>query len=191
MYGRISEDKKIQYFTPYKGGLKSKGMIIINPTEEQYNSEGWYQVENISEDGEPTLEGNVIKNYTGAPTLDEIKNSKISEIKKYDTSKNVNEFFVNDTSLWIPRETRVSLQNSTAILLKNGIETASLWYENLHFSLPCTTLLKILDTLEIYALQCFNKTSEHEANVISFTTKEDIESYDYTIGYPSKLHFSI
>lgn len=123
--------------------------------------------------------------------LDEEKNKKIDEITKYDTSKNVNEFFVDDLSLWIPRETRVSLQNSTEILLKNGIENVTLWQGTLKFDLPCELLLHMLDELEIYALKCFNVTAEHKANVTNLDNRNDVEQYEYTLNYPEKLHFTL
>lgn len=119
------------------------------------------------------------------------QNKKIADIDKYDTSTNVNGFYVNGIHLWIPRETRVSLQNSTEILLKNNIETATLWDGTTKFVLPCKILLLILDEIEIYALKCFNMTAEHKANVLNMTSLEDVENYDYTIGYPEKLSFNL
>ena len=47
-----------------------------------------------------------------------------------------------------------------------------------------------MNTLELYASACFDKTAEHKANVLALDDIEDILSYDYTVGYPSKLHFN-
>lgn len=123
--------------------------------------------------------------------LEETKNKKLQEITDYDTSKNVNEFFVDGLSLWIPRETRVSLQNSTEILIKNNIENVTLWQDTIKFVLPCTTLLQMLDAIEIYALKCFNATAEHKANVIQLENRNEVENYDFKIGYPEKLKFTL
>lgn len=123
--------------------------------------------------------------------LEEVKERKIQEIANYDISKNVNEFFVDGLSLWIPRETRVSLQNSTEILIKNGIENVILWQDLIKFELPCNILLQMLDAIEIYALKCFNVTAEHKANVMKLENRNDVEEYDFTIGYPEKLKFTL
>lgn len=123
--------------------------------------------------------------------IQELKESKLNEIIKYDTSNKVNLFYVNDMPLWIPRETRVSLQNSTEILLKNNINNVTLWEGVLKFELPCEMLLQMLDDLEIYALKCFNVTAEHKAYIINATTRSEIENYDFTLGYPDKLHFNV
>lgn len=82
-YGKI-ENNTIKHFAPYKGGLKVDNTIVINATEAQYNQQGWYRIENIAEDGVPTLEGNIIKNYIGkpyVPTEKEVKTKKIDSLK--------------------------------------------------------------------------------------------------------------
>lgn len=119
------------------------------------------------------------------------KQKKIEQINMYDISTNVNGFYVNGNHLWIPRETRVSLQNSTEILMKNDIKNVTLWEGTMKFVLPCDLLLHMLDELEIYALQCFNVTAEHKANIMEMTDISEIENYDYTIGYPEKLTFNV
>lgn len=40
---------------------------------------------------------------------------------------------------------------------------------------------------ELYALECYNVTASHKANIEQLTTIEEVEAYDYTIGYPEKL----
>lgn len=191
MYGKL-ENNTLVYFTPYKNGLKLNNHIIYNPSREQYLKAGWFPIEEIPADGEDKVENNVLYHYVGYENaLKKVINKKIAEINEYDTSDNVNVFFLGEMPLWIPRETRVSLQNSTAILLKNGINIASLWQDTMHFELPCQTLLQMLDAIEIYALGCFNKTAEHKANVMRALSLEEAENYDYTQGYPEKLKFSL
>ena len=47
----------------------------------------------------------------------------------------------------------------------------------------------MLNVLEMYALECYNVTQSHIAAVKALDTIEEIESYDYTVGYPKKLSF--
>ena len=115
----------------------------------------------------------------------------IDKISKYDISPSVNSFYIDNMTMWIPRETRVSLRNSTNILIDKGITTTTLWDGVLHFEISCELLLQLLGDLEVYALQCFNKTAEHKANIMKLTSIEEIENYNYTEGYPEKLTFSL
>ena len=56
--------------------------------------------------------------------------------------------------------------------------------------MPCEKLLEILCALEVYAIDCFNNTTDHLYAVDAMTTVEEIESYDHTAGYPEKLTFN-
>ena len=190
-YGKL-ENNILVPFEPIKHGLLLNNYIIYNPTKEQYIEAGWFPIEEISNDGQDYIEDNILYHYIGYNNaLNNAINKKLKEIEDYDISDNVNVFYLGEMPLWIPRETRVSLQNSTAILLKNNITTATLWHKTMHFDLSGELLLHLLDELEIYALQCFNKTAEHKANVMQLTTIEDVENYNYTVGYPEKLTFTL
>jgi hypothetical protein len=45
--------------------------------------------------------------------------------------------------------------------------------------------------LEIYALDCFNKTAEHKKNIEELTSVKEVAEYDYTVGYPEKLTINV
>lgn len=45
--------------------------------------------------------------------------------------------------------------------------------------------------LEVYAIDYFNKTTDHIFAVNNLTTVEEIEAYDYRVGYPEKLTFEL
>ena len=49
----------------------------------------------------------------------------------------------------------------------------------------------MLSALELYALECYNKTAEHKVAVEALTSLEAVENYDYTTSYPTKLNFTI
>ena len=58
--------------------------------------------------------------------------------------------------------------------------------------MDCTTLLNMLQQLEVYAVKCYNQTSAHLAAIDDLTlTVEEILAYDFTAGYPEKLTFTI
>jgi hypothetical protein len=55
----------------------------------------------------------------------------------------------------------------------------------------CEKLLQMLSALEVYAIDCYNKTTDHIYAVNALTTVEEIEAYDYKVGYPEKLTFEL
>lgn len=118
----------------------------------------------------------------------ELKKLKNDEITKYDTSSNVNVFSLNGVDVWLDRDTRVSLMNSTTIAKNMGQENTTLWLGTVKIVVKCDHAIQLLSALEMYALSCFNKTAEHRNNVEALSTINEIVSYDYTVGYPEKLN---
>ena len=55
----------------------------------------------------------------------------------------------------------------------------------------CEKLLQMLSALEVYAIDCYNKTTDHIYNVNNLTTIEDVENYNYKDGYPHYLIFDL
>ena len=121
----------------------------------------------------------------------ELKKLKIDEITKYDTSSNVNAFSLNGVDVWLDRDTRVSLMNSTTIAKNMAQENTILWLGTVKITVKCDQAIQLLSALEMYALSCFNKTAEHKKNVEALSTINEIVSYDYTVGYPEKLNLVI
>lgn len=124
-------------------------------------------------------------------TLEIAKSEKIAQITAYDTSDAVNSFTLDGDTMWISRDDRISLMNSTTILQNADVETTTLWYGGQKYTLPCDTLIQMLSALEVYALQCYDVTEEHKAAVNALTTIEEVDAYDYTTDYPEKLSFSV
>lgn len=124
-------------------------------------------------------------------TLEIAKSEKIAQITAYDTSEAVNSFTLGNATMWISIDDRISLMNSTTILQNAGETTTTLWYDGVKYTLPCATLIQMLSALEVYALQCYDVTEQHKAEVNALTTIEEVDAYDYTIGYPEKLSFEV
>ena len=122
-------------------------------------------------------------------TLDVIKEEAIEQITEYDQSEDVNSFTLQGKQMWLPKETRVGLVNSVTIEKNAGKETTVLWFGGEKYELPVDTALQMLADLELYAVQCYNTTAMHKANVISLGSVGDVVNYDYTLHYPEKLNF--
>ena len=122
-------------------------------------------------------------------TLEDAKEEKIAEITAYDTSDAVNSFNIDGDIMWISRDDRISIMNSTTILKNAGQTTTTLWGNGKKYILPCDTLIQMLSLLEIYALQCYDVTEEHKAKVNALYEIDEVDEYDYMTGYPEQLSF--
>ena len=123
--------------------------------------------------------------------LEEAKKKVLRKIDEYDTSDAVNSFILSGVDVWLDKSTRVGLQNSISIEKEAGRSETTLWFNGNKIIVGCTLALQMLSILELYALNCYNKTAEHRNNVQKLTTVEEVLSYDYTIGYPEKPEFNI
>lgn len=126
--------------------------------------------------------------------LAEVKNSKIAEITAYDTSEAVNQFFLGGIGMWYKADKRATIRNLVESNIKTGNSRITLWTEEepiVGLEFDCESALMMLAQLEVYAGNCLAVTQQHKANVMALTTKEEVESYDYTTGYPEKLKFEL
>jgi hypothetical protein len=110
-------------------------------------------------------------------------------VQLYDKSNNVEEFYINEIPLWLDRDERAILQRRFEIELKNGIHTSTLWKNEQSFSVNISDGMLMLDQLELYAIKCFDNTQSHINKIKHITNLDSAKAYDYTTGYPDKLHF--
>ena len=123
--------------------------------------------------------------------LNRNKQAKLKELEEFDKSDNVNSFIINDKKAWINREERTSINYSTSVIKESGQEITDLWLDQDCYVINCDVILQLLSQLEIYAKRCYSVTSQHKANILKIDNLEDLNSYDYTVGYPEKLNITI
>lgn len=168
--------KKVRTITdPETGENKDVAMNIFNPTEEMLFEDGW--------------EIYVAPELTPEQILANAKRDKKYDINNYDSSTSVNEFYIQDMSIWLDKSTRSGLMlrfNSELAMKK---ENTTLWYNGISFTLPLDTAIQMLYALEVYASECYDNTQAHLANVAKLDTLDAVLEYDYTAGYPDKLYF--
>ena len=115
----------------------------------------------------------------------------LAEIEKHDTSPSVNGFMLNGQRVWLNKDTRVGLMNSTQIAKAMGKTTTTLWFGGMQIEVNCDKAIGLLSALEMYALECFNVTAAHKKAVAEMSTVEEVLAYDYTAGYPEMLEMRI
>ena len=157
--------------------IELNGCVVCNPTEDMLRQAGYEEYK------EPMP--------TESEKLEQAKVEKIAEITAYDTSDKVNGFVLNGAVVWLDKATRVGLMNSTTISKSVGQKTTTLWLGSMKLIVDCDKAIQLLSALEMYALDCFNVTASQKQAVSELTTIEEVEAYDYKVGYPKMLEMSI
>lgn len=153
--------------------IRKDGMNTYNPTEEMILADGWEEY--------------IIPVYE--PTIEDYRKRKKDEILRYDSSDEVNAFYMQGQRMWLDKATRAGLMLRLQAEQSMGKETTTLWYGSHQFELPMANAFQMLYALELYASQCYDNTQRHLAAVDALESKEEIEAYDYRTGYPEELEF--
>ena len=155
------------------GNEKVVSTNTYNPTEEMILADGWKEYVT------PIYE----------PTIDDYRKRKKDEILRYDSSEEVNAFYMQGERMWLDKSTRAGLMLRLQAEQTMGKAETTLWYGANQYSLPIGMAMQMLLAIEIYASECYDNTQRHIAAVDLLESKEAIESYDYRVGYPNKLEF--
>ena len=128
------------------------------------------------------------------PTEEQIlemrRQEKIHEIMNYDTSDNVNGFYLNGELKWLDKETRTTLANTIESLKMVGRNTLTIWFGDTYIEIGLDLAKQLLAVLEVYATDCYNVTASHINAVNALQTIEEIESFDISFGYPARPDFN-
>ena len=160
--------------------------MTYNPTEDMVLADGW--IEYIIPEPKPIPE---------AVLLERAKSRKIDEINSYDSSKDVNICYIskseNTIPYWANKTERSSLKSAVQDYMTLGREVYRLDLREVGISVEvrCSDLLSMLSALEVYAIDCYNKTTDHIFAVNNLTTIEEVEAYNHRSGYPEKLTFNL
>lgn len=134
-----------------------------------------------------------------APTpqqlLERAKSSKVAELEAYDASDAVNGFIIRtqngDFTEWLDTYKRNNAFRAIESAKKLGDESISFAIGDIPVTLTVTTAEIYLARVEKYAVTCTNVTASHKAAINSLDTVEEVEAYEFTVGYPERLTFSV
>ena len=167
--------------------VKKDGKQTFNPSEEMVLADGWveYVAPTPVEPSETVL-------------LERARQRKLRELHDYDKSKEVNNCVVvyqgHEMDCWADRHERDSLKGTLRDCIAMGRETYRLDLRDKGVSIiaPCQTLLQLMAALEMYAVDCYNRTTDHEFFIKSLTTIDEIEAYEFRHnGYPEIPRFEV
>lgn len=119
--------------------------------------------------------------------IDMAKAAKIAEIAAYSDSDAVNSLTFNGIKTWLTRTVRDGYDTSITAAKNLGEPTVTFMVGDNEMQLPVEQARRVLDLVQRYADACFIVTERHKIAVRALQTVEEVESYDYTKGYPEKL----
>lgn len=138
--------------------VKKDNKQIINPTEEIVLADGW--VEYV----EPVHQR----------TVEDAKRDAKRRIEEYDSSRSVNEFYMNNYHVWLDKATRAGLKLRFEAEIAMGKTDTVLWYEGSQFPLSLEQAMQMLYAIEVYASACYDNTQKHLAEVDELETIEEV-----------------
>lgn len=181
-------------------------ILILDPTESQYLVQGWKPLF-IAERPSPNqyyraypiyIEGidKIYQNWEERleQTVDRIKTIKLRDLKKYDSSNEVNSFSINGVNMWLNKNDRSSLMYSIESEEALGLTATTIYtatVPSISLQMPINMSKQFLYSLEVYAKEAYGITQNHQNNITQLTTATDIINYDFTANYPTKLIFTI
>lgn len=124
-------------------------------------------------------------------TVESVKEDKLFKLKCYDKSLNVDSFTINGNVEWFDSAKRLSIKNGVESGAALGREVYTIVFNGWNLELPNNMALRLLAQLECYAVECFNVTESHKLSISRLETIEEVNSYDYTKGYPDKLNIEV
>lgn len=151
--------------------IRKDGKQYINPTEEMILEDGWQ----------------IVTEYN--PTLNDYRDMMKDKVTDYDSSSEINVFYVSGIAIWLDKATRAGLLLRFQAEEAQGIEDTTLWYNGMQFPLKVEQAIQMLYAIELYASACYDNTQMHLAEIAKLTDKDEVMAYDYTTGYPKKLEF--
>ena len=177
LYKKI-DNNGISHIMPYNKIIIIKDdMQIFNPTEEMLFEDGW--VEYV------LLESHI----SDEEVLAMEKEHLINDVLYYDSSDEVNIFYVNNTPIWLDKATRAGLMLRFQAEKALGKNETSLWYGDNEFKMSLDNAVMMLYMIEVYASACYDNTQRHIHNINLITSLDDVKKYNYKLGYPEKHRF--
>ena len=177
---RMITDKKT-------GETKEVKSNVYNPTHEMLLEHGWVEYVPTA----PSIELTERQLYRRAMAR------KLRDLENHDNSSEVNDCIIvyqgQELHYWASKSERNDLKNAIRDYVSMGRTEyrLDLRDKGISITLPCELLLQMMAALEVYAIECYNKTTDHNYAIKDLTTLEEVESYDFKVGYPDKLRFEV
>lgn len=167
--------------------LNKDGNVVFNPTEEMVLADGW--TEYIATKPTPIPERVLVERA---------RRRKLDELHRYDESSEVNDCIIvyqgQEIHYWANKTERNDLKNAVRDCIAMGREfyRLDLRDKGISITVQCELLLEMMAVLEVYAIDSFNKTTDHEFAIKALPTEAEIDAYEFrNVGYPEIPRFNL
>lgn len=161
---------------------------VYNPTHEMLLENGWVEYVPTS----PSIELTERQLYRRAMAR------KLRDLEAYDNSSEVNDCIIvyqgEELHYWASKTERNDLKNAVRDCVAMGRDTyrLDLRDKGISITLLCELLLQMMAALEVYAIDCFNKTTDHRFAIEACKTEGEVDAYEFRgVGYPAKCRFEV
>lgn len=185
---KLEEEQFNNIGTTYEDFIKNK-WILLSDEQIQFHEENPYASvkEVLAMELTPRPEPVVYER-----TLEDAKQEMISQIDSYDYSEEINSFSINgEINTWFTPEQRANYKNSIDSAKILGIDILQFFVENQILDISVEQAEEMLAMIQMYADTCYIVTKNHKLNVETLETIEEVDDYDYKVGYPDKLNFKL
>ena len=166
--------------------IRKDGVATFSPTEQMVLADGWVKSEVTPRE----LPAEIL--------LKMARKRKLRELYEYDGSEEVNDCVIvhqgREYHYWADRYERESLKGTVRDCMAKGRENyrLDLRDEGVSITLECGELLQMMADLEVYAVDCFNRTTDHCFAINACTTGDEADAYEFRgVGYPAKCRFEL
>lgn len=188
-----------KHFVDFAEPLKEEEYDNIGITWDDYLANKWVRLDDEQKEFLETHPTASVKEVwdmeMSQPSQNQLAKAKRElerRIDRYDKSNEVNGFTVNNTiEGWFTPEERSDYRSSIDAAKTLNIETLSFYVGDIPLTVTTQQADYMLAQIQLYANACFMVTKQHKITVKGLTTIEEVNAYDYTIGYPDKLNFDV
>lgn len=177
----ITEEKGYQVGTTFMDYLEGKWVELTPEQVEFHKAHEFASVEEVLN----------LKLHVHELTLEEVKRKKIEALERYDKSSEVNNFMLNGMNAWLSVEERLNYDRSIRAYETLGIDTAKFVINGMAFEVPVTLAQGMLAQIQVYADNAYLVTMQHKQAINGLQTIEEVNAYDFKVGYPEHLVFNL
>ena len=186
-----SEDMKQTFDTIQERLIISqtgKVFINVNETEVQVDETDFEGNIKKVKKYEYDTDSVMVNNVTESNILAALKSKKKKESLDYYNSDDINLVEVQGVYVYLNPDLRFKIKERLVATKEKGIETTNLNFKSIRLdNISVDAASEMLDEIVFQYAKAYDVEQQHEINIDSFSTIEDVISYDYKSGYPEKL----
>lgn len=130
----------------------------------------------------------MVNNVTESSIFAALKSKKKKEALDYYNSDDINLVEVQGVYVYLNPDLRFKIKERLIATKEKGIGTTNINFKSIRLdNISVDAASEMLDEIVFQYAKAYDVEQQHEINIDSFSTIEDVINYDYKSGYPEKL----